>query len=127
MAVHTTMTPYMIGNDGHSMELLIDWEGAAAGGAVGSLLIDSFPGWMIYEALTNPGSTAPTPSYDITLIDAHGIDIAGGQLTDRHTSTSERVCLIDPPIIRTAGFTVTFAGQSVNSATGQLSLILVRV
>ena len=40
---------------------------------------------------TNPGSTAPTDNYDITILDDDSIDIAEGVLTNRDTSTSEQV------------------------------------
>lgn len=39
--------------------------------------------------VTNPGSTAPTDDYDITVLDDDGIDIANGGLADRDTSNTE--------------------------------------
>ncbi len=48
-------------------------------------------GWL-HEIETDPdGTTAPTVDYDITLLNANGRDVAGGVLTDRHTSTTQMV------------------------------------
>ena len=40
---------------------------------------------------TNPSATAPSANYDIVINDEDGIDISGGGLVNRHTSTSEQV------------------------------------
>src|SRR5574343_100376 len=45
---------------------------------------------MVLMAETNPGATAPTANYDITLTSSDGVDVFGGALLNRHTSTSER-------------------------------------
>ncbi len=48
-------------------------------------------GW-IHEIETDPdGSTAPTPSYDITLVNANGRDVAGGALANRSATATEIV------------------------------------
>ena len=39
---------------------------------------------------TNPSATAPSANYDIVINDADGIDLAAGNLANRHTSTSEQ-------------------------------------
>ena len=107
--------------------VLVAFTADDANGSVPTLAITGYQGWMLYEVRTDPGSTAPTANYDITLIDEFGIDIAGGQLLNRHTSTSERVALIDPPILRATSFTITLANNAVNSATGQICFFLARV
>ena len=43
---------------------------------------------VIYRWATNPGSTAPTANYDITVLDSDGADVAAGLLANRHTSSS---------------------------------------
>jgi len=108
-------------------ELLVTFTASADLATIPTLPITDYSGWMLIECLTNPGATAPTDNWDITLIDGHGIDIAGGQLLNRDTTTSERVVLLDPPIIRSTGFTLTIAGNSVNSAIGVITMILVKV
>jgi hypothetical protein len=39
---------------------------------------------------TNPSATAPSANYDVVVNDADGIDLAAGNLANRHTSTSEQ-------------------------------------
>ncbi len=81
-------------------KLVIDWVGDSGTGAVPTLALDfSKPSYLI-QAVTNPGSTAPTDNYDITLVNQHGFDVLQGTVT------------------------ATWAGQSVNSATGRLVLYL---
>lgn len=77
-------------------------------------------GW-VYLMTTDPGSTAPTDDYDITISDLQGVDISGGTLADRDTATSEQVI---PKIFnfyisrRTYGpVTVAITNNSVNSAS----------
>jgi len=43
------------------------------------------------KAITNPGATAPADNYDITITDEDGVDVMGGALADRDTTTSEEV------------------------------------
>lgn len=45
----------------------------------------------IYQAVTDPGTTAPTASYDITITDANGVDIMGGELADRSATATQQV------------------------------------
>lgn len=112
---------------GDFVEINTSFIADASAATIPTLAITGYQGWMLYEVRTDPGSTGPTANYDITLIDEFGIDIAGGQLLNRHTTTSERVVLIDPPILRATSFTITIANNSVNSATGQICFFLARV
>jgi acyl-coenzyme A synthetase/AMP-(fatty) acid ligase len=41
--------------------------------------------------VTNPSATAPSANYDIVINDEDGVDIAVGELANRHTSNSEQV------------------------------------
>jgi len=100
------------------------WTGEGGAGEVAPMDSDiEIDGWILY-AVTNPGSTAPTDDYDITLVDADGIDVAGGQLIDRDTANSE-VCLLDidsnaMPAGRFVDGTITFTitNQAVTTALG---------
>ena len=60
---------------------------------------------------TNPGATAPTDNYDITLVDADGIDLLAGEGANRDTSTSEQVFPTNTPFHNgTVTFTIATAG-----------------
>lgn len=77
---------------------------------------------------TNPGSTAPTANYDITLVDGDGIDRLQGLGANRHTSNSEAVAIvytgtsISPPVAPGETLTLTLSGNSVNSAVTVVTL-----
>jgi len=86
-------------------------------------------GWYLYSAETNPSNvTAPTDNYDITLIDADGLDIAGGVLMNRDTANTELVNIGTAthgyPIIR-GPFTFTLSGNAVVGGTGTCILTFV--
>jgi len=67
----------------------------------------------IRKIVTNPGATAPTDNYDITLLDADGIDVAAGSLLDRDTTTSEAV-VPAAPIYIDSEITLTIANAGNN-------------
>lgn len=77
---------------------------------------------------TNPGSTAPTANYDITLVDADGLDRLQGLGANRHTSNSEAVAIvytstaIHPPVAPGEALTLTIANNSANSAVTVVTL-----
>lgn len=62
--------------------------GDASTGAFPSTFTGEDINGVVFCVKTNPG-TAPTDDYDIVLNDADGIDIMGGNLADRDTSSSE--------------------------------------
>jgi len=83
-------------------------------------------GWYLVQAETNPGATAPTINYGITLVSTSGLDLAVGSLLNRSDTATERVAvsgmkLIYPMVFE--GFTFTLSGNAVNNATGTLKLI----
>lgn len=112
--------------------ITISWVADNATGAVPNLTIDptlyNLKGWYLYSAETNPGSTAPTDLYDITLTDADGLDIAWSLLNNRSTTNTELVLVSTAstgfPVIR-GNLTFTLTNNSVNSATGTLILIFI--
>jgi len=63
---------------------------SATGAAVGTTHLSTLSGYALFLMRTNPGSTAPTASYDITLTDAHG-DILGGSGANRSATATESV------------------------------------
>ena len=85
-------------------------------------------GWYLYSAETNPGAGPPTDNYDITLVDADGVDIAGGTLMNRDTTTTELVNVGTAPhgypVIR-GSFTFTIAAGTAGAASGTIILTFV--
>jgi len=49
---------------------------------------------QIHRITTDPGATAPTADYDITLKDDTGVDVLQGLAADRHTSNTEDVNVV---------------------------------
>ena len=84
------------------------------------------PAWgrYLYRVVTDPGTTAPTDNYDITIDDTDGLDMCGGDCANRDTSTTEKVQLVlFEPVL--GNVTVTVSNNSVNSATGMVRLVFV--
>lgn len=65
---------------------------------------------QLQRVVTDPagGGSAPTDDYDVTLVDADGYDIAGGQLANRDTANTETVVLT-APLLHYGPVTVTIA------------------
>jgi hypothetical protein len=110
----------------------LSWTADASAATVPDTAIDSstygFTGWYLYSVETNPGSTAPTANHDIVINDADGVDIAGGLLMDRHTSTTQLVNIGNAvhgyPVVR-GNLTVVWTNNAVNSATGTIILTFI--
>jgi len=64
----------------------IDWTSDASGNADVAVTLNGY----LIKAITDPGSTAPTDDYDITLVQ-NGVDAAATLLTNRDTANSEQV------------------------------------
>lgn len=80
----------------------------------------------VFLVVTDPGATAPTGDYDITLTDSNSVDIMGGELGNRSATASEQAV---PKIDAVYGsrwvdgiLTLNITNNSVNSA-----LIVVKV
>ena len=78
---------------------------------------------------TNPGATAPTDNYDITLVDDDGVDRLQGVGANRATATSQEAAVvysgtaIHPPVAFDETLTLTLAGNSVNSAVTVVAIV----
>lgn len=77
-------------------------------------------GW-ITKVTTDPGATAPTDNYDLTLSDADGVDVMGGALANRDEAVSEQAMpLIGGaygPVRVDSILTLAGSNNSVNDAT----------
>lgn len=109
--------------------LVFSWVGDASTGSVPDTAVISrytnlLRGWYCVLAGTVPGSgTAPSSNYDIQILDTYGIDIMGGQLSDRSATESQQarpqLCVNDYGPRPIAGeLTFSLSGNSVASATG---------
>lgn len=78
--------------------------------------------------MTNPGATAPTANYDITLVNQHGYDVLQGVGANRHTSNTETAVVVysgtgtHPCVDDSDTLTLTIANNAVNSATIAIEL-----
>lgn len=112
---------------GREIEIIrVAWTGDASDGTVPDTSLGVVAG-QLERITTNPGSTAPTANYDITVEDEDGLDMLGGAGANRHTSNSEEAALpLGTYFLRTVADTLTFklAGQSVASATGVFKLYI---
>lgn len=78
--------------------------------------LGSTDGLYLQQVVTNPGSTAPTDNWDMTITDVDGVDMLGGAGQNRHTTTSQ-VCFPTITARPTSGaLTLNISGNSVNSA-----------
>ena len=134
-SVTVTRTKREIGRGAKSNQVeivKISWVADDSDGSVPATEME-LDGWLI-KAITDPGATAPTDNYDITLVDANGsVDAANSQLLNRSTDTSQQVY----PVVDTAGtggptpvllagtYTFTLENNSENDALGDVWLYLV--
>lgn len=70
--------------------------------------------------VTDPGATAPTDNYDITLTDEDGVDVMGGELANRDTANTEQAIPLvgncySPRWVQET-LTLNISNNSVNSA-----------
>ena len=99
---------------------------AHTNGSVTSTAIDpTFDGidlrdYDLYQVYVDPGATAPTPNYDVTLTDEDSIDLMKGQLANLHTSTSEWRY---PPVVSQPYPTTLTLNVANNSQNGAITVL----
>ena len=81
--------------------------------------------WYLLRAVTDPGTTAPTDDYDITILDTWENDYANSQLLNRDEANTEKVAFgkyepIYSPV------TVKVDNNIVDGATGTVVLVFGR-
>jgi hypothetical protein len=72
--------------------LEFDWIADSGDGSFVPVTTVSIEGWA-FMGITVPGvspAVVPTDQYDITLLDADGVDIFGGELTNRSSTLKEQ-------------------------------------
>jgi hypothetical protein len=106
----------------------VDWVADASAATVPNLTI-TLDGYLV-KVVTNPGSTAPTDLYDITLGDPEdsNLDAAGGLLANRATTTTQQVYTLvsgaSSPLLLAGDYTLAISNNAVNSASGRIIFYL---
>jgi len=114
-----------------SKVLTMTWTADAAAATVpDTVTSDNIDGYII-RVVTDPGATAPTDNYDITLTDANGVDVMGGTLADRDTANTEQTFpVLDSgtgatgPAFVAGTLTLTITNNAVNAATGAVIIYI---
>jgi len=95
MAGSSMTFTYDDGNDKKIHKIIADWVSDDTDGTVEGTT-KKITGTLI-KAVTDPGATAPTDNYDITITDEEGADVLGNcvdSLANRDTATTEEVYLL---------------------------------
>lgn len=125
-----TVTPTLIdcadrGGACKRFQLVIVLTADASTGAMPDVVISpnayGINGYYLYTAKTKPGSPAPTNNYSIALNDADGLDMSGGSLGSRSSSSMQQVYMSSFPMIN-GNWTVHTTSTSVNSAVIAITL-----
>lgn len=96
----------------------------------------SFPDTIVADKIegrllaleTNPGATAPTDNYDVTIEDGGGHDVLEGVGANRDTATTEKATVVylgtsvHPVVDDSDTLTLKIGGNSVNSAVTVIKL-----
>ncbi|MGE0460904.1 MAG: hypothetical protein AB7Q16_06005 [Vicinamibacterales bacterium] len=83
----------------------------------------------LIQLITDPGATAPTDNYDITLVDGNGLDVLQGVGANRDTAVTEAAAIVfsgtsvHPVVDESDTLTLTIANNIVNSATLTVTLV----
>lgn len=108
----------------------VAWTADASAATVPTLSL-ALKGYLI-KVVTNPGATAPTDNYDITLGDPEdsALDAANSTLLNRDTANTEQVYPVlgsTPviPVFLSGTYSLAVTNNSVNSATGRIIFYLV--
>lgn len=109
--------------------LKVEWKANAVDGTKLPGTIPAQKGKLVM-AVTNPGATAPTANYDIEIQDSQGVDVFGGALLNRHTSSTEQAFpktgtdyFLPRPVY--GPMTFSLSGNSQAGALGELFLYMV--
>lgn len=108
----------------------VAWTADDSDGSVPDTTLNRLRGFIV-RVKTNPGATAPTDDYDLSLEDSDGDDVLVTLLNDRDTADSEFVTPSDSsapvPIYVNGNYTLALANNSVNSATGSVEFWILDV
>lgn len=123
MAVGTTTVSHFA--LGAVRRVQVDFTASSTDGSIPDTALPSIEGRLL-AITTNPGATAPTDNYDVTLIDGEGADRLYGVGADRDTANTESAPIVfasstvHPWVDGDETLTMKWANNSVNSATGRV-------
>ncbi len=126
----TTVTKSSISYDGGKKVRVVELNWLADGsGVVPAKDVEKMHGFLM-KMITDPGTTAPTASYDIAINDSEGLDALITLGVNRHTTTTEVVYPVTAsgqlPIFFPPGtYSYALSGNSVALANGQVKLYFV--
>ena len=125
-----TVTTTITAMTTNTTKIVFSWTADASDGSVPATATTQTIDGYVVLVITNPGGTAPTDNYDITLTDADSVDIMGGALGNRDTSASEHAVPKIGDIYGgrwvTGTITLNITNNSVNSATGTVTIYVQR-
>jgi len=119
----TTINNYSFGE---MRTMVISWTAEADGSFVAAQT-NAING-VIWWVETDPGATAPTAAYDITLKNADGLDVMGGKLADRSATATEGSQPYDAggsvylKIPVRGPLTIAITNNIVNAAVGTITI-----
>lgn len=106
---------------GHIRRIVATITADAADASVPDTVLPAFEGRLLALA-TNPGATAPTDNYDVTIEDQHGHDVLEGVGANRDTTATEKVPVVysgtgtHPVVDEADTLTLKVANNAVNAA-----------
>lgn len=115
---------YEVRNYPDGVVLTINWTGDAADGTVPDFPVPiSGPTWKYLTYIqTDPGVPAPTDNYDITVVNALGVDLLDGNGLNRDLTNTELAFPDTMSKLADSQLTVKWANQTDVSATGIIKL-----
>lgn len=127
-AADSSVTTDLVYITGDYFYVSYDWT-AASNGSVTSTAGPSVYGYIVL-VVTDPGATAPTDDYTITLTDPNSVDVMGGALADCDESNTEQWL---PKIGNIYGsrfvngpLTLNISDNTEDSATGVVYVYMVK-
>jgi hypothetical protein len=118
-------THYPLGN---IRKLVFTCTADASDGSFDDVTVATIFEGRLLDLETNPGATAPTDNYDITIEDDGGHDVLEGVGGNRHTTTTQKVPVVyngtgtHPTVDDSDTLTLKIANNSVNSAITVITL-----
>ena len=88
MAAQATTVTNDVDRDG-IRKITVAWTSAAAGTV--TQIVHNINGQLL-RITTDPGATAPTDNYDVTLEDSDAVDVLLGLGANRDTANTEHIC-----------------------------------